>query len=215
MDGRIMKNHWNKVYSSKETTQLGWYEESPEKSLELIDKCHVNKDNKVLDVGTGASTLIDNLIKRGYNKIIAADISEEALNKLKARLGEKASSVTFIVDNLTAPEHLNDLKDIMIWHDRAVLHFLTGKSERDAYLSLLSQVVRIGGYVIIAAFSLEGAPKCSGLDVKRYDVNMIQDFLGSNFILKEHFNYLYNMPSGDKRPYVYTLFQRIQNDKWK
>ncbi len=202
------KEHWNGVYDSKEVTQLGWYEESPKNSLELIEKCNISKDDKILDVGAGASTLTDNLIKRGYKKIIATDISEEALRKLKERLGEEASLVTFIVDDLTQPKHLNELKDIAIWHDRAVLHFLTEEDERKAYLSTLLQVVRTGGYVIIAAFSLEGAPKCSGLDVRRYDQKMLQEFLGGEFKLIEHFDYLYHMPSGDTRQYIYTLFQK-------
>lgn len=202
------EEHWNNVYDSKEVTQLGWYEESPDKSLELFDKCNINENDKILDVGAGTSTLTDNLIKKGYKKIIVTDISKEALRKLKERLGEKASLVTFIVDDITQPKHLNELKDVAIWHDRAVLHFLTEEKERKAYLSTLLQVVRTGGYVIIATFALDGAPKCCGLDIRRHNVDMIQEFLGAEFILKEHFNYLYNTPSGNKRPYVYALFQR-------
>ena len=204
-----MKEHWNKVYKSTETSQLGWYEEFPKKSLELIDKCHIEKNDKILDIGSGTSTLIDCIVRRGYKNIIASDISEVALSKLKEGLGKKASPVTFIVDNLAQPEHLNELKDIKIWHDRAVLHFLTGENERKAYLSTLKKIVMVGGYVIIAAFSLQGASKCSGLDVKRYNLGMIQEFLGKEFALLEHFNYLYKMPSGNKRPYIYTLLKRL------
>jgi|TARA_B100001971_G_C17953901_1_gene413948 ubiquinone/menaquinone biosynthesis C-methylase UbiE len=202
------EHHWNTVYKEEEVTEVGWYEESPEKCLELIEKCNINLDEKILDVGVGASMLIDNLINKGYKNIIATDISKEALKKLKNRLGEGASFVDFVVDDITQPEHLNKLKDIALWHDRAVLHFLTKDSERQAYLSTLLQVVKPSGYVIIAAFSLDGAPKCSGLDVRRYDKDMIQEFLGDEFVLKEHFNYLYHTPSGNERPYVYTLFQR-------
>ncbi|MBR9682372.1 MAG: class I SAM-dependent methyltransferase [Candidatus Aenigmarchaeota archaeon] len=204
-----MKEHWNKVYSSRDTTRLGWYEESPEKSLELIDKCNTNEHDKILDVGSGASTLIDNLISRGYKNIIATDISIEALEKLKQRLGDDAQLVKWIVDDLAHPKHLNDLKDITIWHDRAVLHFLTEESERQTYLLTLQKIVKNKGYVIIASFSLDGASKCSGLDVRRYDENMLQEFLGNGFKLLEHCSYLYHMPSGDKRPYIYALFQRI------
>ena len=204
------REHWDDVYGLREVTQLGWYEETPEKSLELIDKCSIGKDERILDVGAGASTLIDNLVERGFQDIIAVDISQEALKKSKERLGKKASSVGFIVDDLTRPKHLNKLRPIGLWHDRAVLHFLTEDKGRRAYLSALRHVVRAGGYVIIAAFSLEGAPKCSGLDVRRYDVNMIQEFLGNDFRLMEHFDHLYHMPSGDTRPYIYALFQRIK-----
>lgn len=207
------KEHWNKVYSSKEVNKLGWYEETPDKSLKLIEKCNINKSDRILDVGVGASTLIDNLIEMGYRNITATDFSERALNKLEMRLGAKASLVDFVIDDLTQPKHLNELRNVALWHDRAVLHFLTEESERGAYLSILLQVVRTGGYVIIATFSLEGAPKCSGLDVRRYDQKMLQEFLGDEFRLIEHFDYIYHMPSGDTRPYIYTLFKRIKGGK--
>lgn len=203
-----MKEHWDKIYSSKETTQLGWYEASPEKSLELIERCNINKDDKILDVGSGASTLIDNLIIKGYQNVIATDISEEALKKLKQRLGNKAHQVKWIVDDITHPKHLTGLKDITIWHDRAVLHFLTEERARQTYVSTLQKTVKKGGYVIISAFSLDGASKCSGLDVRRYDQKMLQEFLGDGFRLIGYWSHLYHMPSGDKRPYVYILFER-------
>jgi len=108
---------------------------------------------------------------------------------------------------------VKELKNIALWHDRAVLHFLTEKNEQEAYKSTLLNSVKKQGYVILAVFSLEGAVKCSGLDVKRYDKKMLQDFLGSEFKLLESFNYLYHMPSGDTRPYVYTLFVRKGGEK--
>ena len=204
-----MKEHWDAVYDSRETTQVGWYEETPEQCMALIEKCNIDKDETILDVGVGASTLIDNLISLGYTHIVAVDISEVALDKLRQRLGESASSVTLIADDLTNPEHLQNLEDVAIWHDRAVLHFLTQESDRDKYLATLHQVVKVGGYVILAAFSLDGAPKCSGLDVRRYDEKMLQEFLGDEFKLIEHHSHLYHMPSRDTRPYIYTLFQRM------
>ena len=203
-----MEEHWNKVYDSREISQLGWYEEAPNQSLDLINKCKVNKNELILDVGSGASLLIDNLINLGHTNIVATDISEVALDKLKERLGTKASLVKWVVDDFAQPEHLQELKNVAVWHDRAVLHFLTGESERKAYLSTLLQVVKKGGYVIIAAFSLDGACKCSGLDVRRYDRNMLQEFLGDEFKLLHHSNYIYNQPWGDARPFICTLFQR-------
>ncbi|MFQ5532204.1 MAG: methyltransferase domain-containing protein [Candidatus Nanoarchaeia archaeon] len=206
-----LQEHWEKVYNSKETNQLGWYEEIPEQSLNLIKKCCLDKNEIILDVGSGASTLIDNLITMGYKNIIATDISETALSKLKKRLGEEtSSSVKFIADNIADSKQIQKLRNIALWHDRAVLHFLTKDDGRKGYLSTLLKVVKKGGYVIIAAFSLEGAEKCSGLDVRRYNQNMIQKFLGSDFKLLEHFSYLYYTPSGNARPYVYTLFKRIK-----
>jgi ubiquinone/menaquinone biosynthesis C-methylase UbiE len=160
-------------------------------------------------VGTGASTFIDYLINQGFSNIIATDISEIALNKLKEKLGkEKASRVRWIVDDITQPTHTQNLRDISVWHDRAVLHFLLKENQQRVYLSTLKKVIKKGGYVIIAAFSLEGAKKCSGLDVKNYDQKMLAKFLGEDFRLLEYFDYTHHMPSGETRPYMYTLFQK-------
>ncbi len=204
-----MRGHWNDVYSSKDVNQLGWYEQTPTPCLELLSKCNATKDMTILDVGTGASTFIDCLIEKGFTNIIATDISEMALSKLKERLGkQKASLVRWIVDDITKPVHIQNLGGIDIWHDRAVLHFLVKDDDRNAYLSTLKKVVKKNGYVIIATFSLKGARKCSGLDIRNYDENLLAELLGEDFKLIEYFDYLYHMPSGEARPYIYTLFQR-------
>jgi len=204
-----MREHWNDAYSSKDVNQLGWYENTPTPCLELLSKCNATKDMTILDVGTGASTFIDCLIEEGFTNIIATDISEMALSKLRERLGkETASLVRWIVDDITKPVHIQNLEGIDIWHDRAVLHFLVKDDERNAYISTLKRVVKQGGYVIIATFSLKGARKCSGLDIRNYDENLLAELLGEDFELVEHFDYMYHMPSGEARPYIYTLFQR-------
>ena len=203
------KEHWNKVYSQSEIEKVGWYEESPEPSLDLIKKCNLNKDAVILDVGSGATTLIEELLNDCYNNIIATDISEVALSKAQERLeAEETELVKWVVDDITNPEYLTEIGVIDLWHDRTVLHFLTDENLREGYLSTLRRLVKIGGYVIIAVFSLEGAKKCSGLDVVNYDHTMISQFLGNEFELLEHFPYLYVQPSGGERPYVYTLFKR-------
>jgi ubiquinone/menaquinone biosynthesis C-methylase UbiE len=204
-----MKEHWNEIYAGLDVDELTWYEEIPGPSIRLLSKCHINKDESILDIGAGASTFIDYLIDHGFSNIIAADISEIALNKLKERLGEqKASFVRWIADDITQPIHIQDLRDIAVWHDRAVLHFLLEEKQQRKYLSILEKVIRKGGYVIIAAFSLEGATRCSGLNVKRYDQNILAKFLGEDFSLLEYFDYTHYMLSGEPRPYIYTLFQR-------
>lgn len=216
MEGAYMKHestkeHWNEIYAWLETDELSWYEEFPESSLRLLSKCSINKDEPILDVGAGASTFIDHLINKGFTNIIATDISEKALDKLKRRLenskGEKA--VRWIIDDITNPIHIQKLGDIAIWHDRAMLHFLLEEKDQNRYLSLLKKIIKKNGYVIIATFSLKGAKKCSGLDVKNYDQNMLAKFLGEDFRLIEYFDYIYHMPSGAARPYIYTLFQKV------
>jgi ubiquinone/menaquinone biosynthesis C-methylase UbiE len=209
MTNNSSKDHWNEVYRVKNLEKLGWYEENPEQSLRLIEKCGLGCDDPLVDVGTGETTLIEHLIRMGFRKIIAVDISEVALEKLKARLGkENASHVTWIVDDLTGPAHLQQLKDIALWHDRAVLHFLVEEKHRRTYFRTLKRVIRPGGYVIISAFSLKGSTMCSGLNVRNYDDHMIAALLGTGFDLLESCDYIYHNPSGAPRAYIYTLFRR-------
>lgn len=205
-----LKTHWENIYAKKQIETLGWYEENPAPSLKLIHQCKLHSNASILNVGSGASTLVDELLRAGYSKLIANDLSQEALQKLKNRLGQDLSSrVRWIVDDLSHPEVLPSLKPIDLWHDRAVLHFFTETSEQDVYFGLLRQLVKPGGFVIIAAFNLKGAPKCSGLPVHRYSQEMLEERLGQDFVLQEAFDYKYIMPSGDERAYVYSLFKRI------
>lgn len=204
--------HWNKIYTTNEINNLGWYEEIPKPSLDLISICELSKNATILDVGCGETTLIDNLIKQEYKNIVALDISEIALEKLEERLSrENLQFVKFIVDDITSPKKMDFTLKVNLWHDRTVLHFLTDEKQQVAYLSTLKRIVKKNGYVIIAVFSLEGVKKCSGLNIKNYDQKMISDFLRNDFELLKYFNYLYINPSGDERPYVYTLFKRIKN----
>ncbi len=203
--------HWNDVYSKSETNKLGWYEESPKPSLDLIKKCNLKKNVVILDVGSGVTTLIEKLLEQGYNNIVATDISKVALDKAKERVkAEEAKLVKWIVDDITNSEYLIQPGTIDLWHDRTVLHFLTEENQKDSYLSTLKGLVKVGGFVIIAVFSLEGAKKCSRLDVVNYNHTMISEFLGDEFDLLEHFPYVYIQPSGGERPYVYTLFRRMK-----
>lgn len=205
-----MQNHWNRIYATAEITRLGWYEDVPEKSLHLIGKSGIQKHECILDAGSGASTLLDTLLDQGYSNIIAVDLSEMALERAKERLGaDKSARVQWVVDDLTQPQAITRFCDVAVWHDRAVLHFLLTETQRQAYRTTLRTVLRPGGYAIIATFSIDGAKKCSGLDLYTYDAAMLAEFLGEEFQLQEHFNYTYTMPSGEPRPYVYTLFKRV------
>jgi len=159
-------------------------------------------------VGAGATTLVDALLESGYENVIATDISKIALEKLSERLGGRAQQISCLVDDVTDSRKIVELENISVWHDRAVLHFLQQEVERQRYLKLLKQVLVRGGYVMIAVFSLQGAKKCSGLDVRRYDHQLLADFLGNDFEVLEYFDYLYRTPSGAERPYIYTAFRR-------
>ena len=199
--------HWNKVYTNAEIENLGWYENDPKESLELIEKCKLDKDAAIFISGAGATTLVDELLERKYTNIIANDIAETALISLKSRIG-RSEAVKFVIDDLTKPKKLQFLPKIDLWIDRAVLHFFLKEEDQKSYFDILKQLVKPDGFVIIAAFNLEGAKKCSGLDVYNYNADMIANRLGNEFNLLTTFDHTYVMPSGGERPYVYTLFQR-------
>ena len=205
----MMQEHWNRIYTSRAVERLGWYEPLPAPSLRLLSACRLRQDDPLLDVGVGASTFIDNLLTAGFRRVIAADISAAALQRLRERLGpEKASRVQWVVDDVTAPVELCRLSEVALWHDRALFHFLTAESQRRAYRDTLNALLRPGGYVILAAFAIGGANRCSGLEVSNYDAPLLGEFLGAGYRLVDNFDYLFHMPGGDVRPYVYTLFQR-------
>jgi len=204
-----LKNHWNTAYHNNKISNLGWYEENPEATLQLIQQCDFSKDARLLNVGVGASTLLDKLVLEGYKNIIANDLSSAALEKLKNRLGERGDGIQWIVDDLTKPDPLSEIEPIDLWNDRAVIHFFTEEKDQNTYFSLLKKLVKVNGYVIISVFNTEGAAMCSGLPVFRYNKEMLIEKLGPDFNLLESFNYTYTMPSGDTRPYIYTLFKRV------
>ena len=204
-----IRAHWDKVYMTRPSEQLGWYEDHPLPSIRLLEQCLLHPEDPILVAGAGTSTFINFLAEKGFSNVIATDISSVAILKLKERLGkELAAKITWIADDLTRPEKLNMLEGIALWFDRAVLHFFTDPEDREEYFRLLRRVLRPGGYAIIAAFSLKGAKKCSGLDVKNYDATMLAESLGDKYILLESFDHVHTMPSGESRDYIYTLFQR-------
>jgi cyclopropane fatty-acyl-phospholipid synthase-like methyltransferase len=200
--------YWNKAYENKDTKKLGWYEDCPEPSLQLIKKCNLNKEARLLNVGVGTTTLIDELIKLGYKNIIGSDISSTAVEKIKQRIGPAGHDVKWIIDDLTNSKKLIDLRPVDLWNDRAVLHFFDKTEDQDAYFYLLNKLVKQNGFVIIAAFNLSGAIKCSGLPVFRYNQEMLEERLGNDFQCLDSFDFIYTMPGGEERPYIYTLFQR-------
>lgn len=212
MNTEQIKKHWENIYDSTPVEETGWYEEHPTPSLELIEQCGLSSTDRILDVGSGASTLIDALAENDYKNILAVDISEKALSTLKDRLSKKGTEdrVELIVDNVAAPSRLQSLSPVTLWHDRALLHFLQTEEEKNQYARTLRSLVKAGGYAVIAEFSPDGVDKCSGLDVKKYDASHLSDLLGSDFELKRKFNYQYTTPSGGERPYIYTLFRRKQ-----
>jgi len=203
-----LSQYWDTVYNTLDFSLLGWYEEIPQPSLDLISKTELDLNARILNIGAGATTLVDHLLEKGHSEIICTDISEVALDVLKNRIGEKSSQVTWSIDDMTHPNALAEIGQVDIWHDRAVVHFFTKEEDQSTYFNKLNEKVKPGGYAILATFNLQGASKCSGLPVHRYNQRMLSNKIGKDFELIESFNYTYTMPSGDTREYVYTLFRK-------
>jgi len=202
-----LKEHWDKTYSNSPEEKLGWYETDLKPTLRLIDKTELNKNASVLNVGSGSTTLIDELLKMGYSNIIATDISKVALNNLENRLNTE--KVEFIVDDLINPTELNNITPIDLWVDRAVLHFFTESNDQNVYFELLKRKVKTNGFVLFAEYDLNGATKCAGLPVHRYSKEMLVEKLGADFELTDSFDHTFIMPSGAERSYIYTLFRKV------
>ncbi|MEZ4938042.1 MAG: class I SAM-dependent methyltransferase [Crocinitomicaceae bacterium] len=200
------KQHWDEAFEKTETEKLGWYETTPQKTLELIHHCNIPKDARILNVGVGTTTLIEALIEEGFTNILASDLSTSALDLLKKRV--QSDKVTYVQDDLTHSQNLKDIEPIDLWIDRAVLHFFNEEKDQKAYWELLNKVLKPGGYALIAAFSLQGAEKCCGLPVHRYSADMLAKGIGTDFQLEEASDYTFINPHGGERPYVYTLFRK-------
>ena len=199
------KDHWETVYQTKAPNAVSWYRPHLEKSLELIELTCAGKQASIIDVGGGESTLVDDLLALGYEDISLLEISQAAIDVVKHRLGEKADRATWLtadVTQATLPAHRYD-----IWHDRAVFHFLTQPTQREAYLRVLAHALKPGGHVILATFGHEGPEKCSGLPVVRYDTAALQHELGPHFILRDSTIEWHDTPFGTRQQFIYCLLQ--------
>jgi len=196
--------HWNKVYRSKPATDVSWYESEPSPSLEWITDVLPN-GARVIDVGGGASLLVDRLLARRFDVAIL-DLSATALEVGKARLGpDAAGRVQWVVADVTKAV---DLGKFDLWHDRAVFHFLTDLGDRRAYVDLAAQSVRPGGYLMIATFDLDGPNRCSDLEVCRYDATGLAAELGDVFERVRDERQIHTTPWGKPQPFTYVLFRR-------
>jgi SAM-dependent methyltransferase len=204
-----MQDHWDKVYAKTDPLSLGWYEKTPEATINLFHQTQLTKNELVLDVGVGTSNFFDYLIAQGFTNLWGLDISKVAIEKKKQLLGDiKSSKIHWLRKDICAPDALDDIDEISLWNDRALLHFLLRSSDQQNYVINLKNKLKQGGYVIIGIFSRKGAKKCSGLDVKNYDTSELQQLLGAEFDLLNSFEYTYTQPSGNIRPYLYSLFQK-------
>jgi ubiquinone/menaquinone biosynthesis C-methylase UbiE len=196
-----VQSHWEHIYQTKKASQLSWYRAHLEKSLELIVSAARSGEACIIDVGGGESTLIDDLLERGYRRVSMLDISQKAIDVTRARLGERADLVSWLVGDITTMELPKQHYDV--WHDRAVFHFLTESAKREAYVRQVREAVKVGGHVIVASFGPKGPRTCSGLDVVRYDAESLHGEFGAQFQLVKHVEEQHHTPFGTTQEFVY------------
>jgi len=200
------KSHWEKVYSEKAATSVSWYQEHATTSLNLIQSTNVAKDASVIDVGGGASTLIDDLLFIGYTNLSVLDLSGAALVAARERIGLSSVNVNWLeadVTKVNLPLHQFD-----VWHDRAVFHFLNTPEDRAAYVKAVLHAVKPGGHVIIATFAEDGPIQCSGLPVMRYSADGLHKEFGDAFTLSKNLIEVHSTPFGTHQNFVYCYFRK-------
>jgi 2-polyprenyl-3-methyl-5-hydroxy-6-metoxy-1,4-benzoquinol methylase len=199
--------HWENVYATKEEHAVSWFQERPDISLDLIRATGVDVSASIVDIGGGASRLVDALINDGFKTVTVLDLSEKALATSKARLGARGAHVQWVVADITTwePSQTYD-----VWHDRAALHFLTDPKDRAAYADRVSRAVCPGGHVIIGTFAPEGPERCSGLPVVRHDAQTLGKLLGPSFELVESKHHDHQTPAGTIQQFQFSRFSRIR-----
>lgn len=200
------KDHWEHVYSTKKTDAVSWFQEHAEQSMRLIRGTGVPCSARIIDVGGGASTLVDDLLIYGYSAVTVLDLSAAALSVAKARISLNGSAVQWLEGDITKvslPVHAFD-----VWHDRAVFHFLTSREDRQAYVETVLRSVKPGGHVIVATFAEDGPLNCSGLPVMRYGPNELHAEFGSPFTLVQHEREEHHTPFGTVQKFVYCYCRK-------
>jgi SAM-dependent methyltransferase len=194
------KEHWEAVYRNKSPLEVSWYQQEPTLSFSLINGVSVPLDAPVIDIGGGASTLVDKLSDAGFTNISVLDVSGAALAHAKQRLAHKSSAVRWYEEDVTSfePPHR-----FLLWHDRAVFHFLTRSEDRKNYVDVLERSLLPGGHIIIMTFAIGGPEKCSGLDIVQYDADKLTTELGAGFELLETGFEVHLTPSGNQQKFVY------------
>jgi SAM-dependent methyltransferase len=200
------REHWEQVYQTKPATTVSWFQPHAERSLALIDSVAEAKTSRIIDVGGGASTLVDDLLHAGYQDISVLDLSASALGVAQDRLGMADQGVRWLVGDICRidlPERFFD-----VWHDRAVFHFLTEAADRAAYVRQVRRAVKPGGHVIVATFGPDGPLQCSGLPVVRYSPDGLHEEFGSAFQLLEHQQETHLTPLGNVQQFVYCMCRK-------
>lgn len=200
------KKHWNDAYAAKSSTELSWYESFPIRSLELLIQAGAGPESEIIDVGGGDSTLVDTIVTRDLGHVTVLDLSRTALERAQARLGSRASDVTWIEADITTATLPRQSYDF--WHDRAVFHFLTDLTDRRRYVAAAAAALRPYGILIVATFASDGPTRCSGLEVARYSHEQLAVAFGTEFRLLRDFASVHLTPSGAEQRFTHAVFER-------
>jgi ubiquinone/menaquinone biosynthesis C-methylase UbiE len=202
------KNHWETVYSTKSSDSVSWFQPHANSSINLIRETSVSLDSSIIDIGGGASTLIDDLLANGFSNLSVLDISAAALSTAKNRLGDMAGQVQWIEADIIQTDL--PANSIDVWHDRAVFHFLTTADDRKAYINGVLHSLKPGGHVIMATFAEDGPMQCSGLPIVRYTAEKLYAEIGDCFLLVKSIKESHQTPMGSVQQFIYCYFQRKQ-----
>ena len=200
------KTHWENVYETKDSTEVSWFQEHPEVSLQFIEPSNVDKSGQIIDIGGGASTLADNLLARNYHNITVLDISSVALQLARERIGSQSEVINWLVADITQVQLPHNFYDV--WHDRAVFHFLTNAADRQQYVKTVMSSVKTGGHAVIATFAIDGPSRCSGLEIVRYNSDSLHNEFGNNFDLVHTTNESHKTPFGIEQKFIYCYFRK-------
>jgi ubiquinone/menaquinone biosynthesis C-methylase UbiE len=200
------RDHWQRVYETRAPSDVSWYAPHLQQSLHLIREV-ATPEARIIDVGAGASTLVDDLLDLGYRAITLLDVADEALAVARRRLGERAGHVNWVAADITTASLGDNSFDL--WHDRAVFHFLTLENDRRAYVRQVERTVVAGGHVVLATFSLEGPTRCSGLDVMRYDAQALARELGPQFQLSAEIHATHTTPAKNEQAFIFCRFVKL------
>ena len=205
-----LQEHWERIYRATPPTEVSWYQPEARLSLELIRRVAMDLDAPIIDVGGGASTLVDGLLDAGYRAVTVLDLAPAALELAKQRLGDRGSRVTWMATDVLQTRLPAGL--YAVWHDRAVFHFLTDLRDRARYMAQVEHAVRLGGHVIVASFGPEGPVRCSGLDVVRYTPDSMHAEFGNRFRLLDSVEEEHRTPGGAVQKFVYCLC-RVEGER--
>ena len=200
-----LKSHWENIYSSKKEDGVSWFQEHPKTSIDLIEKYSTDKSTSIIDIGSGRSKILKNLIENEYDELTYLDISQEACSKSKISLGNKQDLVEWQVVNVL---DFNTEKNFSIWHDRAVFHFLISKEDVEKYVQVALKNIVQGGYLILGTFSENGPAKCSGLSVSRYSTESLKEIFNPELKMIESFTIDHKTPFNTTQNFLFSIFKK-------